>query len=127
MPLWLLILGGIGFYLLLKGQSNGSTVPQPQLPAPSPPAPGSSSSYDDSIPTPQSAVPAPMQAGQTVSLPVGTKLFSDSKLTNSKGSVIGSSPLSVNVTATSVAADGSISGSYTDASGNTFWFAQPGT
>lgn len=127
MPLWLLILIGAGIVLLAK--SNASQTTQPQLPQPIPPSPTptGTTSYADDIPTAQSAVPSPMQTGQTVSLPVGTKLYSDSKLTKATGSVLGTSPLNVAVTATSVASDGSISGSYTDAAGNTFWFAQPGT
>jgi hypothetical protein len=126
MPLWLIILGGVAIYLLAKNSSAQTQASAtPVLSQTVPPQP--TSSYDDSIPTPQSAVPAPMQMGQAVSLPVGTKLYSDSKLTKATGSVLGTGPLSVSVTATSVAADGSISGSYTDGAGNTYWFAQPGT
>jgi hypothetical protein len=133
MPLWLLILGGVAVYLWAKNQAP---TKEPLLPAPAiPPAPTTvppaapSSSLSDNIPTTQSAVPQPMQIGRSVSLPAGTTLYSDSKLTNATGTVVtsGTTSLTVTVTATSVAADGSISASYTDAAGNTFWFAQPGT
>lgn len=125
MPLWLLIIGGITIYLWAKSNAQAGTTTA-QLPQ-ARQTPSGSTSWADDIPTAQSAVPAPMQVGQSLTLPAGTKLYSDSKLTNATGSVLGTGSLSVNVTATSVAADGSISGSYTDAAGNTFWFAQPGT
>ena len=141
MPLWLLILGGVAIYLWAKGQSGGAASPQlptaspfPQTqPSPSTIAVGSSSpagdfqgsSWADDIPTPQSSVPPPMQPGQNVAVPDGTALFSDSKLTQSAGKTTGMQ--TVTVMQTSVGADGSISGSYTDASGKVYWFAQPGT
>jgi hypothetical protein len=66
-----------------------------------------------------------LTVGQTFQLPQGTKLFSDNKLTQSAGTGGG---VVVTITAVGVAADGSISASYSDTgSGKTMWFQQPGT
>ena len=126
MPLWLIVLGTLGvFYLLSKGNQQAAAAGTSALPSPSTAgttAAGGSPSQD--FPGPN-VVPSAAAVGSSISLPSGQALFSDSKLTQSAGTL--RSAQSITVTATSVAQDGSISVSFVDASGTTKWFAQPGT
>jgi hypothetical protein len=133
MPFWLLILLGAGLvYLVKQGQSQAAaSTGTPQLPGTFSDA--STSSSGTGIGAEDFGPPPPAQAlatGSSYTVPSGTKLFSDSKLTQSAGSVMssGGTGLNVTITGSSVAADGSISASYVDQGSNkTMWFSQPGS
>jgi hypothetical protein len=136
MPLWLVILLGAGIIYLIKQGQSQATSSAAQLPTG---ASGSGTTGGTDMPTDVASgddfgPPPPVVAlisGTSYTVPTGTQLFSDSKLTQSAGSVISggtSAGLNVTVTGNSIAANGSISVSYVDqGSGKTMWFAQPGS
>ena len=133
MPIWLILLLGAGLvYLVKQGQAQAAGTDSTTL------ASGSTDSSagaaaTTSIGGEDFGPPPPAQSlatGSSYTVPTGTKLFSDSKLTQSAGSIMssGGTGLSVTITGSGVGADGSLSASYVDqGSGKTMWFSQPGS